>query len=375
MKTFKIKGYKMKKFMVFALILALSLFSGFGSALALTSLPTLDYTGVAHGTESAGAVSLTLDEITTIGRANYLNGDWTNFNNTEETIIDATLSLDGAVNGDCSTVASGYFFFPAVSTMTITGRAPDYFVYMTAEISYLPPGSSTLFTFDGSRWLLYPPTLDATDPTLLNLSNIKTYTDTNHPSRYIDEINAALTNTGTSLLGMTMILTPQPESGTLCDGSPTSAFNAQGIIDGAPGYEPPVNVERGEARTIGYWKNHETERDLYIGDAVALSSVFDSVAELNDALQKKGKKSMFEKAKQQLSALLLNVVSNLNPAALLKPGELEILQLINPAATETATINDAVIAIESVINNGPDASMENAKDLADEINNSTETES
>jgi len=230
----------MKKLPIISIIISMVLFAGLGTTWSLTSLPTLDYTGVASSTESAGAVSLTLNAITTIDRAKYINGESANVSNSEETIIGATLSLSGAVNGDCITASSGYLFFPSIATITIAGQ--DSFVYMTADLSFMPPGSNVLFLLDGSRWLLYPPTLDASDPTLLNLSNIQTYTNAAHPSRYIDEITAALTSNSTDILGMTMILTPQPGSSNLCGGSTVSTFNVQGIIDGSPDYTPPSNT-------------------------------------------------------------------------------------------------------------------------------------
>ncbi len=235
----KIKGLKL----IVSAFVVLTLFFAEGSVWAFTTKPTLNYTGTATSTESAGSVSLTLDTITTIDRANYLNGDFTDINNVEETIIEATISLSGAVAGDCSTAALGYFFFPAIATMAITGQ--DSFVYMTADVSYLPPGSSVLFLYDGFRWLLYPPTLDANDPTLLNLSNIQLYTDSTHPSRYIEEFANSLISASSDIAGMTMILTPLPGSGTLCDGGTVSTFSVQGLVDGVPPLQVPTMTEWG----------------------------------------------------------------------------------------------------------------------------------
>ena len=124
------------------------------------------------------------------------------------------------------------------------------------------------------------------------------------------------------------------------------------------------------ARTIGYWKNHDEERDFFINNAVLSSSVYSSIDDLNVDLSKKGKKSMVEKARQQLSALLLNMASSLDPYTVLGTGELEILQMINLAYDATATVDDATSEIENAILNSTDKDvLENAKDLADEINN------
>jgi hypothetical protein len=104
------------------------------------------------------------------------------------------------------------------------------------------------------------------------------------------------------------------------------------------------------AEGVGYWKNHVEERDAFISAAVAMSVVFSATDELEVALHKKGKKSMEEKAKQQLAALLLNIAAYLDTSSLLTQGELEILQLIDPSYDSTATVGDA-------------------KDLGEEINN------
>ena len=79
---------------------------------------------------------------------------------------------------------------------------------------------------------------------------------------------------------------------------------------------------------------------------------------------------MLEKARQQLSALLLNLASSLDPATVLNAGELEILHLLNPIYDVDATVQDAKDEIEIAILNSTDRDvLENAKDLADEINN------
>ncbi|MHA2062330.1 MAG: hypothetical protein ACW963_08595 [Candidatus Sifarchaeia archaeon] len=125
------------------------------------------------------------------------------------------------------------------------------------------------------------------------------------------------------------------------------------------------------AEGVGFWKNHIEERDTFAPPAVSASfdvlNVFlGDTSLLVNSLGKKGKKSMLEKAKQQLAALLLNVACCLDFAEILTPAELEILQLIDSGATTGATVGDAVYAIEDVIVNG--GNLEHAKDLADEIN-------
>jgi hypothetical protein len=122
------------------------------------------------------------------------------------------------------------------------------------------------------------------------------------------------------------------------------------------------------AEGIGYWMHHDEERNAFIGSAVSLSSVFASTSSLNNALQRKGKKLMEEKAMQQHAALLLNVASSLSDSALLTAGELEIYnQIVDPDVTQ-ATVGDAVSVIETVINVFDTSNLENAKDLAEEIN-------
>ena len=59
---------------------------------------------------------------------------------------------------------------------------------------------------------------------------------------------------------------------------------------------------------------------------------------------------MQQKAEQQLAALSLNCASSLDPATVLNTGELEILQLIDPASDATATVADAKSEIERVLN-------------------------
>lgn len=79
---------------------------------------------------------------------------------------------------------------------------------------------------------------------------------------------------------------------------------------------------------------------------------------------------MLDKAKQQFAALMLNVASSLSLSTQLKAGEVEILQYLNPVYGAGATIEDAVEEVENAILGN--TNLENAKDLADEINNRDE---
>jgi len=79
--------------------------------------------------------------------------------------------------------------------------------------------------------------------------------------------------------------------------------------------------------TIGFWKNREDGKagmlkffpngdfDAVKAEAVAISSVFATEAELVEALTSKGPRTIEERAKQQLAALLLNIAAgNLYPS-------------------------------------------------------------
>lgn len=143
------------------------------------------------------------------------------------------------------------------------------------------------------------------------------------------------------------------------------SFLFTGIIMGFP-----VLSDAAGARSVGYWKNHDYERNAFIGGAVSLSSVFDTTSLLDYYLSKKGKKNMEERTKQQLAALLLNVASGLSEDTLLTSGELEILQMIDSTYDTSATVGDALYEIENAIVGG--YYLEVAKNLADEINNRDE---
>jgi hypothetical protein len=311
-----------------------------GSAWSVISLPTANFSGNAETTAGVGTGDLTLVNAV-ISKVNYVDGTSTTVNTVDESIIDMYVYISGATRTGSSTFAD--------AVITISDGTFNYFSATLSNVSFIT---------DGVQWFLNP-LLNADVLSTLNLSNVVLGTDATHPSRFIDELQTEL---GTNnVLGMKMTL--QILSGVFGGDSSSDIF--EGLIDGvSAGVEPPNG-----ARTIGYWKNHDEERNFFVDDAVALSSVFDTTGALYLSLTKKGKKTMQQKAEQQLAALLLNCASSLDSATVLDAGELEILQLIDPSYDATATVADAKSEIENVILLMDSANMENAKDLADEINN------
>lgn len=324
-----------------SLLVIMFLFTiGMGNSFAQVGLPTTNFSGNVVTTATIGTDTGYLELVNTvISQANYLDGTSTVMNTATESIIGMTVTISGASRtGD-------YTFSDAVITVS-----DGSFNYLSATVSNL------VFVTDGVKWYLNPG-LDINNPSTLNITNIVLSTDATHPSRYIDEL--ILVKGAGDTLGMKMIL--QIFSGSITGDSDSDIFT--GLLDGSP---PVVDAPSG-ARTIGYWKNHDEERDFFIYSAVSMSSVFYTIDELNFALSKNGKKNMTEKARQQLSALLLNLASSLAPSTVLSSGELQILQMIVPTYDATATVGEAKTEIENAINGG--YSLEDAKDLADEINN------
>jgi hypothetical protein len=337
---FKKRRTKMQRLKFFLLFLVLTVLLGTGSAWSAISLPTANFSGNAATT---GAVaddpgSLTLIN-TVVSKLNYLDGTSTTANGAGESTIGMTVTISGASRtGDTS-------FSDAVISIS-----DGSFTYLSATLSNI------IFVTDGFQWYLNPG-LDISNPSTLNLTNVVLSTDVDHPSRYIDELVSVK---GTSdAIGMKMIMTIL--SGYIY-GNSQSDIN-EGLIDGSP---PSVDPPSG-ARSVGFWKNHEDEKMAFIGDATSLSSILTTDNTLNWYLSKKGRKSMDEKARQQLAALLLNMAASLSPSTELSNGELEILQLIDASYGAGTTVKDAMLAIEAAIVAG--AALEEAKDLADEINN------
>lgn len=305
------------------------LFCGFHTACQTTAATTND----------PGSLSLVN---AVVSKVNYINGSSAITNGTGESIIGKTVSITGATRTGNDTFSN--------AVITISDGS---FVYFSATLSNI------IFVTDGLKWYLNP-SLDINNPATLNMTNIVLLTDIAHPSQYISELQSI---TGTNnALGMKMILLLV--SGTLAGDSSSDIFT--GLIDGTPHV---INAPN-EARSMGFWKTHDAERNSFISAAVSLSNVFNSADDLNYYLSMQGKKSMLEKAKQQLAALMLNVASSLSLSTQLDAGELEILQLINPAYGTGATVGDAVTEIENAILSS--TNLEHAKDLGDEINNRSE---
>jgi len=146
--------------------------------------------------------------------------------------------------------------------------------------------------------------------------------------------------------------------------------------------EPPQVIGTPTPCTIGFWKNREAGRkgllkffpdgdfDAVKAEAVSISSVFGSEAELVEALTSKGRRTVEERAKQQLAALLLNVA-----AGTLFPDNTKCkLFLGNEVDTDgdgvaDLTVGEALTQIESDILSGDPALQEAAQQLADDINN------
>ena len=331
------------KRLAITLCFALLFTIGMGSALAIVGLPTANFSGNAQTTAASGTDpgSLTLVSAV-ISKVNYLDGTSTTTNGANESIIGKTVTITGA------TRTGAYTFSNAVISVS-----DGTFNYFTATLSDI------VFVTDGLKWYLNPG-LDINNPATLNLTNVVVNTDASHPSKYINDLSTVMGANNT--LGMKMIL--QIVSGSLAGNSTSDIFT--GLIDGTP---PTVEAPSG-ARSMGFWKTHNDERNAFINTAVSLSSVFLSANELNYYLSLQGKKSMLDKAKQQLAALLLNIASSLSPSTQLNAGELEILLLLNPAYGTSATVGDAKTEIEIAILSL--TNLEHAKDLGDEINNRDE---
>lgn len=152
-------------------------------------------------------------------------------------------------------------------------------------------------------------------------------------------------------------------------------------------------AEAGETKGVGYWKNNDGAREAIISLATADSNVFASDASLRLYLSLKGKKTMIEKAKRQLAALLLNKAAGLNGSNPLLQNEVKIINSMNGNTVDDvpfynldeAAVADAVYEIEHAINCWPDPlnplpaecnnvpstneDLEACIDLADDLNN------
>jgi hypothetical protein len=123
-----------------------------------------------------------------------------------------------------------------------------------------------------------------------------------------------------------------------------------------------------EVRGVGYWKNHDTEREAIIVPAASMSDVFPNEQDLRLYLGLKGKKTSMEKTKRQFAALLLNVANGLNLTYALYQGEWELIQTFNSGyLLGTSTIDDAIAEIENAIISS--SNLEEARELTEAINN------
>jgi hypothetical protein len=167
------------------------------------------------------------------------------------------------------------------------------------------------------------------------------------------------------------------------DGFPVSlsdefAFDGQGESLG-PMVEPMEPAGEPLPCTIGFWKNRsEGKRGLeqffpdgdfaiLVSDAVALSGgIFADEAALITALQSKGNRSQEERARQQLSAFLLNLAAGDDLPDNQKCKLFEGNLVTTNACGTDITVGDALSVIFDAFATG---SFEAAKDCADDTNN------
>jgi hypothetical protein len=137
--------------------------------------------------------------------------------------------------------------------------------------------------------------------------------------------------------------------------------------------------------TIGFWKNREDRKngvlkyfengdyELVKAEAVLVSWVFDTAAELVAALTSKGRRNVEERAEQQLAALLLNIAAgNLFPTntkCRLFLGNWGTLLDTDGDGVADSNLEAALTLIESNILSGDPILQAEAHELADDINN------
>jgi hypothetical protein len=168
-------------------------------------------------------------------------------------------------------------------------------------------------------------------------------------------------------------------------GTATVSIGGQFGLDATGTCLGPVVAPEPVGCTIGFWKNRQEGKQGLLkyfpdGDfsavkaqAVAISSVFSTQTELVTALTSKGPRSVEERAKQQLAALLLNVA-----AGQLYPANTKCRLFLGASGTQIDTNGDgtpdmtleaALTLIESNILSGDPALQQQALNLADDINN------
>jgi hypothetical protein len=164
-----------------------------------------------------------------------------------------------------------------------------------------------------------------------------------------------------------------------------AAVGSSAAIDTRTTSVGPVLAPPAVACTIGFWKNREDGKvgllkffedgdfDLVKAEAVLISSVFDTPADLVAALTSKGRRSIAERAEQQLAALLLNIAAgNLFPTntkCRLFMGEKGTLLDTSGDGLADNNVEAALTLIESNILSGDPNLQAEAQAFADDINN------
>ncbi len=168
-------------------------------------------------------------------------------------------------------------------------------------------------------------------------------------------------------------------------GANTASIAGQFGLDADGACLGPVVAPEPITCTIGFWKNRDAGKKGLLkffpgGDydavkalAVATSSVFSSEAELVAALTSKGNRTVEERAKQQLAAVLLDIA-----AGTLYPANTKCRTFLGANGTQIdldgdgsadITLEAALTDIESNILSGDPALQALAHQLADDINN------
>jgi hypothetical protein len=168
-------------------------------------------------------------------------------------------------------------------------------------------------------------------------------------------------------------------------GGNTASIGGQFGLDAQGDCLGPVVAPEPITCTIGFWKNREDGKQgvlkFFPGAdygavkalAVSLSTVFATEAQLVDALTSKGPRTIEERAKQQLAAVLLDIA-----AGILYPANTKCRTFLgangtqidlNGDGTADITLEAALTQIESDILSGDPALQQAAHDLADDINN------
>jgi hypothetical protein len=316
---------------------------GVVSSYAVTTLPTANVSG--HLLTSATDLSLSPGFVSQV---NYLDGSSAQINSASESIIGATVTLAATRAADPDPSDQIYPFNDGLLEV----RGGDGYLYISATVTNLE------ITNFGDGTVGINPNLDANNPSTLNLTINALNSDATHPSRFVDEWRTALG--GTTVAGMSIV--------ALLNGDPAGASDSDiliGYLDGTP----PAPPEAPGTRSMGFWKTHETERVYYLSAAKAVDDlhgpVFSDTMALETAVTLKGKKTMQQKAEQQLGALLLNIAQGLSESTPLTDAQKQ--NVLDPSVT---TVGDAVNDISGVILNSSssDADLERVKDLAESIN-------